>query len=85
LKDLHFNDRFLYFIAGTALEGERYGGAGLHQLVTPDVRCVQVKVNKYLSAVERDQLKALAMPMNVSGEFWRFVDGQPRQPRIEIL
>ena len=64
------------------------GSLGLFDVIAvgpSDVRCVQVKVNEYLSAVEREQLKALPVPANVSRECWRFVDGQPRQPRIEIL
>ena len=50
-----------------------------------DVRCVQVKANEYLSAIERDQLKAFPVPENVTREYWRFVDGHPEKPRIEIL
>ena len=50
-----------------------------------DVRCIQVKANEYLSGVERESIKALPMPANVTREYWRFVDGEPRTPRIEIL
>jgi hypothetical protein len=49
------------------------------------VRCIQVKANEYLSAVERESIKALPMPANVTREYWRFVDGEPGKPRIEIL
>jgi hypothetical protein len=45
---------------------------------------VEVKANEYLSAVEREQLRALRVPANVTREYWRFVDGQPGNPRIEI-
>jgi hypothetical protein len=50
-----------------------------------DVRCIQVKASEYLSAVERESIKALPMPANVTREYWRFVDGEPGKPRIEIL
>lgn len=46
------------------------------------VRCIQVKANKYL---EREQLKALAVPVNVTLECWRLLDGEPGTPRIELL
>jgi hypothetical protein len=44
-----------------------------------------VKANEYVSAVEREQIKALRVPGNVTREYWRFVDGDPGKPRIEIL
>jgi Holliday junction resolvase len=50
-----------------------------------DVRCIQVKANEYLSAVERAQIQDLAVPPNVTREYWRFVDGSPAKPRIELL
>jgi hypothetical protein len=34
-----------------------------------------VKANEYLSAIEREQLKALPVAVNVTRECWRFVDG----------
>jgi hypothetical protein len=46
---------------------------------------VEVKANEYLSALEREQLKALPVPTNVTRGYWRFVDGQSGNPRIEIL
>lgn len=50
-----------------------------------DVRLVQVKAGgKYLSAVEREQIVALAVPANVSRECWRFPD-RARAPVIERL
>jgi hypothetical protein len=50
-----------------------------------DVRLIQVKAGtKYLSAVEREQIAALAVPANVSRECWRFPD-RCRQPTIERL
>jgi Holliday junction resolvase len=64
------------------------GSLGIFDVIAigpSDVRCVQVKSNEYLSAVEREQLKALPVPANVTREYWRFVDGQPGKPRIEIL
>jgi hypothetical protein len=45
---------------------------------------VEVKANECLSAVEREQLKA-PVPANVTRGYWRFVDSQPGNPRIEIL
>lgn len=64
------------------------GSLGMFDVIAigpSDVRCVQVKANEYLSAEERGQLKALPVPVNVTREYWRFVDGQPGKPRIEIL
>ena len=50
-----------------------------------DVRCIQVKANEYLSALEREQIQALTVPSNVTREYWRFVDGRPREPIIVRL
>jgi hypothetical protein len=50
-----------------------------------DVRCIQVKVNEYLSALEREQMLGPRLPPNVTRQYRRFVDGQPRTPRIEVL
>ena len=50
-----------------------------------NVRLVQCKQNESLSGCEREQLKALPVPANVRREYWRFVDGEPGKPRIEIL
>ena len=64
------------------------GSLGMFDVIAigpADVRCVQVKANEYLSATEREQLKALPVPVNVTREYWRFVDGEPRKPRIEVL
>ena len=64
------------------------GSLGLFDVIgigPSDVRCIQVKANEYLSAVERESIKALPMPANITREYWRFVDGEPRTPRIEIL
>jgi Holliday junction resolvase len=63
------------------------GSLGLFDVVAigaVDVRCIQVKVNGYVSAVEREQLQLLAVPANVSKEIWRFVD-YARVPLIERL
>ena len=50
-----------------------------------DVRCVRVKANEYLSAIEREQIRSLPVPANVSSEYWRFIDGKPSAPPIERL
>jgi Holliday junction resolvase len=50
-----------------------------------DVRCIQVKANEYLSGVEREQIRSLSVPGNVTREYWRFVDGRPNEPLIERL
>jgi len=63
------------------------GSLGLFDLValgSTDVRCIQVKANKYCSAVEREQLQLLVVPANVSKEIWRFRD-RVRDPLIERL
>jgi hypothetical protein len=39
---------------------------------------------KYLSAVEREQIAALAVPANVSRECWRFPD-RCALPTIEVF
>jgi len=61
---------------------------GLFDLVAigpVDVRLIQVKAGtKYLSAVEREQITALAVPANVTRECWRFPD-RCRAPLIERL
>lgn len=50
-----------------------------------DVRLIQVKAGtKYLSALEREQITGLAVPVNVSRECWRFPD-RCRGPVIERL
>jgi Holliday junction resolvase len=49
------------------------------------VRLIQVKCGSaYLSGVEREQIRALAVPANVSRECWRF-PARCRTPVIEIL
>jgi Holliday junction resolvase len=50
-----------------------------------DVRLLQVKCGTArLSAVEREQIQALAVPANVTREYWRFPD-RCRTPLIERL
>jgi Holliday junction resolvase len=50
-----------------------------------DVRLVQVKSGgEYLSAIGREQIRALTVPANVSREAWRFPD-RCRAPLIERL
>ena len=50
-----------------------------------DVRCVQVKAGgEYLSDAERESLRLLTVPPNVSRECWRFPD-RCRGPLIERL
>ena len=50
-----------------------------------DVRCLQVKAGgEYLSGVEREQIRALIVPANVTRECWRFPD-RCRAPLIERL
>src|SRR4026207_2220791 len=47
-----------------------------------DVRLLQVKAGtKYLSGSEREQIRALVVPSNVSRECWRFPN-RCRQPLI---
>jgi Holliday junction resolvase len=61
------------------------GSLGLFDLIAlgpTDVKCVQVKVNGYCSAIEREQLQLLAVPANVSKEIWRFKD-RVKDPLIE--
>jgi Holliday junction resolvase len=64
------------------------GSLGLFDVVavgSQDVRCIQVKCGgSYLSGVEREQIRALAVPPNVSRECWRFPD-YARAPLIERL
>ena len=50
-----------------------------------DVRLIQVKAGTtYLSGVEREAIKALVVPGNVSKECWRF-PARAREPLIERL
>ena len=50
-----------------------------------DVRLIQVKAGtKYLSGVEREAIKSLQVPSNVTREAWRFPD-RCRAPLIERL
>lgn len=50
-----------------------------------DVRLIQVKAGtKYLSAIEREQIAGLVVPVNVSRECWRFPD-RCRVPVIEVI
>jgi len=63
------------------------GSLGVFDLVAigpADVRCIQVKANKYCSAVEREQLELFVVAPNVSKEIWRFLDRVPA-PLIERL
>jgi|SRR5262245_5963586 len=63
------------------------GSLGLFDLVAlgpSDVKCVQVKANGYVSAVEREQLALVVVPANVSKEIWRFKD-RVKDPLIERL
>ena len=50
-----------------------------------DVRLIQVKAGStYLSAVERERIQGLVVPVNVRRECWRFPD-RTRAPLIERL
>jgi Holliday junction resolvase len=50
-----------------------------------DVRCIQVKSGtRRLSALEREQLRAVRVPLNCTKEAWRFPD-RCRDPLIEVL
>jgi Holliday junction resolvase len=64
------------------------GSLGLFDLIAigpSDVRCVQVKSGSArLSGIEREAIKALIVPTNVSREYWRFPD-YARAPLIERL
>jgi Holliday junction resolvase len=64
------------------------GSLGLFDVVaigTHDVRCIQVKSGgARLSMIEREQIAALAVPANVTREYWRWPD-YARAPVIERL
>jgi len=50
-----------------------------------DVRCLQVKAGTArCSPLEKEQIRGLAVPANVSKEVWRFPD-RCKQPLIERL
>jgi hypothetical protein len=54
------------------------GSLGLFDVIAigpGDIRCIQVKANEYLSAIEREQIRSLPVPTNVSRECWQFIDG----------
>jgi Holliday junction resolvase len=64
------------------------GSLGLFDVIAIgplDVRLVQVKSGgEYLSGVEREAIRALAVPVSCSRECWRFPD-RCRAPLIERL
>jgi Holliday junction resolvase len=64
------------------------GSLGLFDVIAfgpSDIRCIQVKAGtRYLSGVEREQIRLLTLPANVSREVWRFPD-RCREPLIERL
>jgi len=63
------------------------GSKGPADLVAFDgvsIRLISVKVNCYVSAIEREQLQLLPVPQNCTKEIWRFPD-RCRQPAIERL
>jgi hypothetical protein len=65
------------------------GSLGLFDVIAigaQDVRCIQVKggTGNYLSAVEREQITATAVPVNVTRECWRFPK-HCRAPLVERL
>jgi hypothetical protein len=64
------------------------GSLGLFDVIAigpADVRLIQCKAGgTYLSAIEREQITALVVPVAVSREYWRFPD-RCRQPIIERL
>jgi Holliday junction resolvase len=64
------------------------GSLGLFDVIgvgPQDVRLIQVKSGgEYLSGVEREQIRLLTVPANVSRECWRFPD-RCREPLIERL
>lgn len=50
-----------------------------------NVRCIQVKSGQArLSPLEREAIKAIVVPANVTREYWRFPD-YARQPIVEII
>lgn len=48
------------------------------------LRLIQVKVNKYLSEIEREQIKLFPSFTGISKEFWRFIE-RKKEPIIEVL
>jgi Holliday junction resolvase len=59
---------------------------GVADLVAFDgvcIRLVQIKCNGYASAIERERLKAVALPSCGTKEIWRYVDRQRGGPLIE--
>lgn len=64
------------------------GSLGLFDVVAIgglDIRLIQVKAGTArLSAIEREQIQALRVPINASKEAWRFPD-RCRTPLIERL
>lgn len=64
------------------------GSLGLFDVIAlgpVDVRAIQVKCgDARLSGAEREAIQLLAVPRNVSKEYWRFPD-YCRAPLIEVL
>ena len=63
------------------------GSHGLFDVVafsSVNVRCVQVKGNNYVSALEREKLELLRLPDNCTKEIWRWPD-RAREPIIEVV
>jgi Holliday junction resolvase len=76
------------------LEGEGYivvtsrGSHGLFDVVaigSTHVRCVQVKRNCYLSAVEREALQLAVVASNCSKELWRYETGSSKPVSVEVI
>ena len=65
------------------------GSLGLFDVIAvgpKDIRCIQVKCGSArLSGTEREQIRLLPVPANVSREYWRFVDYSRTGPLIEVI